>query len=63
LTGAFTHTGTEEFLLYMHQLTYEFLQSWRDVFSAGRLSKEKSDQLFEQSESINTSSKAAKDYL
>lgn len=44
MTGAFTRAGKEEFL-YLHQLTYELLQSWRDVFSAGRLSKKKSDKL------------------
>lgn len=44
MTGAFADAGMEEFLC-LHQLTYELLQSWRDVFSAGRLSKKKSDKL------------------
>lgn len=41
--GALAHAKAEEFLRWIHQLTYEFLQGGRDVFSAGRLSKEKSD--------------------
>lgn len=52
-----THANTKKFLLEV--LTYEFLQGWRNVFSGGRLSKEKSNKLSYQKESVRASPKAA----
>lgn len=45
LPGALTRANAGGFLCWLHQLTYEFLQGRGDVFSAGGLSREKSDKL------------------